>query len=194
MSQDNLVITLDLRPLVNALDSGTTFNMDTGQDRKSQKDAGLRVLLGLLTQTVYTQTYGKIPGDIPNAKDRCDDSLHRINKLYDKWRQEDGNPDFDAIVTDPGYLRTLEWQAVNEARLNVQHDYYSQLRHAYKEITGVEWEPREMRTQTTTTSTNKMTDDLKAKAIADAKARFEANKPAEIVSAADVKARRKRAA
>lgn len=126
---DPIVHALDDRPALLKEDSA-----DTGSELPSTKDIMLRITISMLCQTLYNQLHGKLKtnsgSNIPNLKERLDDSEGRIASI--------------AEITSKQDVAAFHWFAVNEAKYNSISDFLSAMTTIYFEITNERWQPREM--------------------------------------------------
>lgn len=115
---------------------------DTGTDRPSQRDMGLRVLIGQICQTLHTQTYGAINtrngNKLPNAKEHLDASEQRLADMRN--RIEDG-------TLSSQDLTAIHWFKVNEARFEMLNDLLGAFTFIHHTVTGEKWKPYERKAE-----------------------------------------------
>lgn len=144
-----------IEPLINALDMDVgEGDQDTGHERPSQRDVGIRIVLGGFCQSLHNQLFGEYTtstgSKIPNVYQRFMDSEEHTGSKEFQQRLEDGN-------LSQADMKALDWYAKNEARFNwltEMHNVYCEL---YENVTGEKWKPY-VKAATET----KMTDNRKA--------------------------------
>ena len=166
------VLVMNFADLVNALDARFDPTLDTGHDKRSTKDASLRVIIGSMCRLFHTQVFGEINGGgIPNTTKRVTDSHAQMAELQRKHQLSNGDIDYDRLVIDPAYDNALFYLEINEARDNVYKECLAECVRLYREITLEDWTPA-ITSRTTSTTTNAMTDDLRKRKAEEAKKRF----------------------
>ena len=130
------------QPLVDALDmdSGKGTDKDNGQDYPSQKDVGLRIVIGGLCNVIHGQLHGNYEtstgSKIPNVFQRYHDSLDQISTPEFQERLNSGtmtNRDMNA----------LDWFTKNEARFDALTELDNALKELHESITGEAFKPYE---------------------------------------------------
>lgn len=130
-----------IEPLINALDMDVgEDDQDTGHELPSQKDIGIRIVLGGICQVIHNQLFGNYTtstgSKVPNVYQRFMDSEEHIGSKEFQERSEDGN-------LSSADMKALDWYAKNEARFNwltEMHNVYCEL---YEQTTGEKWKPYE---------------------------------------------------
>lgn len=164
------VVVLNFANTVNALDARFDPTLDTGADRRSTKDGSLRVIIGSMCRLFHTQVFGEINGgSIPNTTKRVTDSEVQMAELQRKHQLADGSCDWDRLISDPQYDNALFYMEINEARDEDYKNALAECVRLYREITQEDWTPA---ITSRTTTTNAMTDELKAKKAEEARRRF----------------------
>lgn len=164
------LITIDFSRLVDALD--TTSMLDTGQDKRSQKDASIRIVLGMIAQVFHNQTVGELPGGIPNTTKRVTDSKAQIDELMKGHTLENGEVDWDRLTSNPRWQNACFYDTINEERHDCYTDALASVAAVYSEIFGEAWKPYVRTDKSNAAPANAMSDELKAKAVALAKAKY----------------------
>lgn len=130
-----------VEPLINALNSNVgEGDQDTGHELPSQRDVGIRIVVGGICQVLHNQLFGQFEtssgSKIQNVFQRFMDSEERTGSREFLERVENG------VLTRQD-LSALDWYAKNEARFNwltEMHNVYTEM---YENITGEKWKPYE---------------------------------------------------
>ncbi len=142
---------LSLEPLMQALDTNpfrfTSRENDTGIERNSTNDQGIRITLDVMLRWCHTQLYGTRTSTngvkINNVKEMLDRSQHQLFSLIEDKHKGDR----EGANADPEVERAVHWLAVNEARFNFLHDIYDAFSSMHKHITGRDWKYEEFQRQ-----------------------------------------------
>lgn len=130
-----------IEPLTNALDMDVgEGDQDTGHDLPSQKDVGIRIVIGGICQVLHNQLFGDYTtstgSKVPNVYRRFMDSEEHVGSKEFQERVENG-------TMSNSDMKALDWYAKNEARFNwltEMHNVYCEL---YEQTTGEKWKPYE---------------------------------------------------
>jgi len=158
-----------IEPIIKALDENPNYNAgvsgDTGHDRPSQRDVGLRILLDSWIRPLHNQLHGNITSSdnrkILNVTERMMESETQVAAHRDRFagREED-------MLIDPSTFRINHWYEVNENRYNAYREMYDSLRLTYKQVTGEDWKYVEIGGRGQAVDASKMADAEKAKMLA----------------------------
>lgn len=139
-----------LEPLLNALDMDVgEGDQDTGHERPSQKDVGIRIVLGGICQVLHNQLYGDYTtstgSKVPNVFRRFMDSEEHVGSKEFQERVENG-------TMSTADMKAVDWYAKNEARFNWLCEMDNVYKEIYQRATGETWKPYERKTTTTEVS------------------------------------------
>jgi hypothetical protein len=155
-----------IEPLVNALDMDVgEGDQDTGHERPSQKDVGIRIVIGGICQVLHNQLFGDYTtstgSKVPNIYRRFMDSEEHVGSKEFQERVENG-------TMSTADMKALDWYAKNEARFNWLTELDNVFKQQYQDVTGETWKPYERKA-----ATSEVSDKRKA-ILANIKARFAA--------------------
>lgn len=144
-----------IEPLMNALNMDVgEGDQDTGHELPSQKDIGIRIVIGGICQVLHNQLFGDMQtstgSKIPNVYRRFKDSEEHVGSKEFQERMKDG-------TMSNSDLKALDWFGKNEARfdwLSEMHNTYTEL---FERVTGEKWKPYERKA-----ATNEISDARKA--------------------------------
>lgn len=130
-----------IEPLTNALDMDVgEGDQDTGHELPSQKDIGIRIVLGGICQVIHNQLYGDYTtstgSKVPNVYRRFMDSEEQVGSKEFQERAENG-------VLSNADMKALDWYAKNEARFNWLSEMDNVYKEMYQQATGETWKPYE---------------------------------------------------
>ena len=132
-------------PLIHALDGQVDDTgviqvlpdaADTGHERPSQRDNGMRFLIGGICQSIWRQNHGVITDKKGNVYDNSKQRLARSEKDRAAIAEKLINNELD---TDD--LKAIHWFKVNEARYHAQEDLLLAFSQVYNIIFGEPWKP-----------------------------------------------------
>lgn len=159
-SLEPLIQILDDNPLRIPSSSIGAESLDTGHEKASAKDIGLRIMLDGWLRPIHQQLHGKTP-ELTNqgyahttfktSEQRLEEELGRFARRGKDDRYE---IDMDAACVDGRVMRAQSYYAINDARLAMLNEFYDSLRQVYVTVTGEQWKWVDLQTQSSNAQIN----------------------------------------
>lgn len=166
-----------IEPYTSALDADHHENVagkDTGSTAPSKQDFGIRILLDGWISHAYRQMSGQLTGSngnrIDNQRERLQTAEHNLNAHINRYKDENGEPDWDRLTTDPRTYTLEKALEIATQRYNMYETAYTEMCEVWMTLFNEQWRPRDVASTRVNTS-----DDAKAKLLEKLKAKHGAS-------------------